>query len=201
MEKKKSGLATAGLVVGIIGAVVAFIPLLNTFAYVLGGLALIFGLIPLCKKASVGKAVAALILGIAAIAITIVMQASLFNAVDDALNELDSELGMLTGEKTDDILNDHLDVSFGEFEVTKGEFLDECKLTVTLKNKGAEQKSFTVEVEAVDADGNRLETDYIYADDLKAGQSQVFEIFTLVTSDMMDKLEDATFSVLEVSMM
>ena len=102
MEKKKSGLATAGLVLGIIGICLSFIPIVNNAAFVLGVLALVFGIVPLCKKASVGKAVAALILGVLSVAITLVMQASLSNAIDDAFDELNNELSSLTGENFED---------------------------------------------------------------------------------------------------
>lgn len=83
-QKKKSGLATAGLVLGIIGAVLAFIPIVNFVSFVLGALALIFGGIALAKKASKGKAIAAVILGIASIVIAIMMLTALGQAVDEA---------------------------------------------------------------------------------------------------------------------
>ena len=72
--KQKSGFATAALVLGIIGAVLAFIPIINNVAFILGVLALIFAIISLCKKSSIGIAAAGMILAIAAIVITIVMQ-------------------------------------------------------------------------------------------------------------------------------
>ncbi|HET8884353.1 MAG TPA: hypothetical protein VFM68_02690 [Candidatus Saccharimonadales bacterium] len=83
-QKKKSGLATAGLVLGIIGAVLAFIPIVNIVSFVLGALALIFGGIALAKKASKGKAIAAVILGIASIVIAAMMLTALGQAVDEA---------------------------------------------------------------------------------------------------------------------
>ncbi|MGN1374435.1 MAG: hypothetical protein ACI4XK_03950 [Bacilli bacterium] len=69
--KKKSGLATASLVLGIIGAVLSFIPIINNIAFILGVLAFIFGIIPFFQKASRGKAIAGVILGILSIVITI----------------------------------------------------------------------------------------------------------------------------------
>ena len=50
VENKKSGLATAGLVLGIIGICLSFIPILNNASFFLGILAVIFGIIPLIKK-------------------------------------------------------------------------------------------------------------------------------------------------------
>lgn len=76
IESKKSGLAKAGLVLGIIGICLSFIPILNNASFFLGVLAVVFGLIPLIKKASKGKAIAALILGVLSIVITLSLQSS-----------------------------------------------------------------------------------------------------------------------------
>lgn len=205
--KKTSGLGTAALVLGIIAIVLSFIPIIRVLVYVLGPLAFIFGLISLIKKRSVGVAVAGVILAIAAVVLTIVLQAATIAAVDSAVKELDNvvsdintDMGNLTGENTEDILANYADVTFGKFTVTKGDFIDDCKLPVTVKNKGDEKKSFSIQVEAVDKDGNRIGDDYVYANDLGAGQSQTFDVFTLITSDDMEKYKAATFKVVEISM-
>ncbi len=198
--KKKSGLATAGMVLGIIGICTSFIPIVNNASFVLGILAIIFGIITLVKRASLGKTITALVCGILAIIITLTSQASLSNAIDDTIDELDNELGAITGEQTDSILENNLDVTLGQFVVIEGDFLDESELKVTVKNKGSETASFTVDIEAVNSDGSRICTDTIYINDLNAGQSQELEAFTLVESNKYDSLKKATFKVLEVSM-
>lgn len=198
--KKRSGLATAGMVLGIIGVCISFIPVVNNAAFVLGILAVIFGIVALIKKASLGKTLTALICGVLAIVITIASQAYFSKAIDDVVDDLSSELGALTGEQTDSILEHNLDVTFGKFVVTEGDLLDDGVLKVTLKNKGSETASFSVVIEATDSDGKRIKTDTIYADSLKAGQQQDLEAFTLVESDKYEALEKATFNVLEVSM-
>lgn len=82
----KSGLATAGMVLGIIAIVGAWIPFLNFVSIILGVLAFIFGIIPLVKKRSTGKAVAAVILGILSVVISIAMIVAAGNAIDKALS-------------------------------------------------------------------------------------------------------------------
>ena len=52
----------------------------------------------------------------------------------------------------------------------------------------------------MDATGERIDEGYVYANDLAAGQSQNFEIFTLVTSDKIDKMKKASFKIIEASM-
>lgn len=60
-------------------------------------------------------------------------------------------------------------------------------------------KSFSITIEATDAEGNRIDEDYIMVNDLKSNQSIEEEIFTFETSDTVAKLKNATFSVLKVS--
>ena len=207
VQPQKSGLATAALVIGIIGVCLSFIPIVNNAAFVLGVLAIALAIFPLIKKRSIGKAVSGIVLGVLAIAITLVMQAAMLNAVDeviddldDAIDDLEDDLAYMDGEKTNEILENFLDVNIGTFEVTEDEYWSESKLTVTLKNKGDKASSFNVTIEAVDATGNRIELDYIYASELGAGQSQSFDVFDLIDSAKYEAMKQATFRVVEVSM-
>lgn len=196
VENKKSGLATAGLVLGIIGICLSFIPILNNASFFLGILAVIFGIIPLIKKASKGKAIAALILGILSIVITLSLQSSWSESLDKVSEDLDNA----SGENTEEVLK-NVDVNMGTFEVTTDEYgFSETKLVVNVTNNASEKKSYNIEIEAVAADGSRISTDYIYANDLGAGQSQEFEIFTYVDDADLEEMQSATFEIIEASM-
>lgn len=196
VENKKSGLATAGLVLGIIGICLSFIPILNNASFFLGILAVIFGIIPLIKKASKGKAIAALILGILSIVITLSLQSSWSESLDKVSEDLDNA----SGENTEEVLK-NVDVNMGTFEVTTDEYgFSETKLVVNVTNNASEKKSYNIEIEAVAADGSRISTDYIYANDLGAGQSQEFEIFTYVDDADLEAMQSATFEIIEASM-
>lgn len=196
VENKKSGLATAGLVLGIIGICLSFIPILNNASFFLGILAVIFGIIPLIKKASKGKAIAALILGILSIVITLSLQSSWSESLDKVSEDLDNA----SGENTEEVLK-NVDVNMGTFEVTTDEYgFSETKLVVNATNNASEKKSYNIEIEAVATDGSRIDTDYIYADDLGAGQSQEFEIFTYVDDADLEAMQSATFEIIEASM-
>ena len=61
-NQEKTGFATAALVLGIIGIVLSFIPIINNAAFILGGLALIFAIVALAKRKGVKVAVVALVL-------------------------------------------------------------------------------------------------------------------------------------------
>lgn len=197
MEKTKSGFGTASLVLGIIGICTSFIPIVNNLSFLLGLIGGIFAIVSLLKKASKGQAIAGIILCVLAIIITINSQ----KALADGLNEVSSNLNKATGASTEEVLKNDVNVELGNFEVTKGSYgITNTKLTVKVTNKTSEKKSFSLHIEAVDSTGTRIDDGYVYANDLGAGQSQNFDIFTLVTSDKVDAMEKATFKIVEASM-
>ena len=192
MKNTKSGLATAGLVLGIVGICLSFIPILNNAAFFLGLLAIIFAIISLVKKLGKGKAIAALVLGILSIVITLTLQSGWSKAFD--------ELDTMLGNNTEEVLK-NVEVNIGEFEAITNELgITETKLTVKITNKTESSKSFSIEIEAVSADGTRIDTDIIYANNLSAGQSQNFDIFNFESDDTIEELKSATFKVIEASM-
>ena len=196
-EKKKSGFATAGLVLGIIGICTSFIPIVNNLSFVLGAIGVIFAVISLVKKTSKGQAIAGIILCILAIVITINSQ----KALSDGLNEVSANLDKATGASTEEVLTNDANVELGKFEVTKDSYgITDTKLTVKVTNKTSEKKSFNFHIEAVDTTGARINEDYVYANDLAAGQSQSFDIFTYVSSDKLNSMKNATFKIIEASM-
>lgn len=195
-EVKKSGLATAGLVLGIVGICTSIIPIINNLSFIMGILAFIFGIVALAQKAGKGKTITAIILGVLSIVITLSVQKTL----SDTLQTVSKDLDKATGTSTEQILKNDLDVDIGQFEVTKENYITETKLTVKLTNKTNETKSFNIQIEAVDQNGTRVNQDYIYANNLTAGQSQEFEIFQFVTSDKIDQMQNATFKIVEASM-
>ena len=194
---KKSGFGTTSLVLGIIGVCTSFLPIINNLSFVLGLIGAIFGIICLIKKASKGKAIAGVILCILAIVITINSQQALSESLDAVSKDLDKSLG----NSTEEILQNDADVVIGEFSAKKGSYgLNETKLPVTVTNKTQETKSCSIQIEAVNADGTRITTDYVYANNLTAGQSQTFDIFTYVADENFNAMKNATFNIVEISM-
>lgn len=194
-ETQKSSLCTAGLVLGIIGVCTSFIPIVNNLSFFMGILAIIFGFVSI-KKASKGKMIATVILGILAIIITLSAQ----KTVSDSLDALSEDLDTASGENTEQVLENDVEVVLGDFETTTNEYgLSNTKLTVKVTNKTNETKSFTIQVEAVDANGNRINQDYVYANNLTAGQSQDFDIFKFVSSDQIEAMQNARFNIVEAS--
>ena len=194
--KNSSGLAAAGMVLGIIGVVLSFIPIINNIAFFIGILALIFGIIGIVKKAGKGKAIAGIVLGILSIVITLAMQST----VSDAIDETSKELDKITGNSTEEVLKTEVNVTLGDLQISKDEYgLTDSKMVVTVKNITDKKKSYSLHIEAVDANGNRIHEDYVYANDLSAGQTQNFEIFTYIEDSKIDGMKAATFNIIEAS--
>lgn len=198
--KNKSAFGTAGMVLGIIAASTCLIPIINNLSFFMGILAAIFGVISLIKKASKGKAIAAVILGILAIVLTLNAQAALSNALNEFENAVGDDLSNLTGDNTDSLLENNVKVEFGKVKVTSSYGYYESELKVKVTNISSKRQSFSIQLEAVASNGNRIETDYLYVTNLAAGQSQEFKAFNLVSSEVAAKLKKATFKVVEVSM-
>lgn len=198
-EKKKSGLTTAGLVLGIIGVCTSFIPLINNLSFIMGILAVIFGIVTV-KKAEKAKVIATIILGVLAVYFTINAQQNLADDINDAFNGFSEEMNEISGNNTEKILANNVDVTIGDFEVSNDGYFTNSKLIVTVKNKSSEKKSFSIHIEAVDINGARIDEDYVYVSDLGVGQSQSFDTFNLVSSDKVNSLKKATFNIVEVSM-
>lgn len=195
-QTEKSGLCTAGLVLGIIGVCTSFVPIINNLSFIMGVLAVIFGLVSI-KKAGKGKKIATIVLGVLAIMITLNAQKTLSDSLDDISKDLDTA----TGKNTEQVLGTSVDVVLGNFEVTKKQYgINETKLPVKVTNKTNETKSFSIQIEAVSQDGTRITTDYIYANNLTAGQSQEFKVFEYVQSENLEKMKNAKFNIVEVSM-
>ncbi len=207
LNNKKSGFAVAGLVLGILGLCTAFIPIINNVSFIFGLLAIIFAIVALVQKASKGQAIASLILGIFAVIITINSQRALStglqhisNSLNNTFSNTSSQLSKMSGNSTEEILANDVEVKLGEFESTTGKYgITNTKLTVTVKNKTTEKKSFYMHIEAVDDDGTRISEDYVSANDLNAGQSQNFDIFTYVNSEKLSNMQKAKFKIVEVS--
>ncbi|MDR2930675.1 MAG: hypothetical protein LBV06_07225 [Propionibacteriaceae bacterium] len=85
--KAGSGLAIAGLVLGVLAILGSFIPLLNIGAIILGVLAAVLGLIALLTHRPKGLSLAALLLGVIAIVISVVVLNAAAQAADNALNK------------------------------------------------------------------------------------------------------------------
>ncbi len=209
-EKKEgtSGLGIAGFVIGIIAVMFSFIPIVNNIAFFIGILAVIFGLIGALTHKRKGLSIAGIVLGVLAIVITLALQSMWSSALDSVSDQLeeaaasaDSQLGNLTGDNTDEILQNSLKVEFGEFTMSKDQYgFVHSSLPITVTNLEQDTKTYSLHLEAVDEGNTRIMDDYVFANDLGAGQSQNFEAFTFISDDKYDAMSGAGFRIVEASM-
>lgn len=137
-----------------------------------------------------------IVLTIILVILYVVFAASLFNNISNNIPEIGD---VFSEETTDKILEKDVDVSFGEFKVTNNGYYSETSLDITVKNKAEEQCTYYITIEAVDANGARIDTDMIYADRLGAGQEVYLKAFEYVDQEKLNQFKNATFKVLEIN--
>ena len=211
-DKKNPGLAIAGLVVSIIGLLLSALPIINNFAFVLGLLGLILAVIAWVKarkndELKTGMAIAAATLSILTIATVLITQQIYLNAIneagksiEEASQKLDNNMKKITGDATEELLKNDVEVTLGQFQVAADEYgFNTTSLPVTVKNKNKEAKNYSVQIEVVDASGNRLTDDTIYASSLGSGQAQEFKAFQFVGNDILENVKTGTFKIKTVT--
>ena len=198
---RKSKFAIISLILGFIGLFTSFIPIINNLSFILAIIAIIISLLCLFKKSGQKTAIISIIISVITIILVLVSQKTLSDSINNTVNEINNNIDTATGKKTDEVLSDFLDVNIGTYSSITDEFgFTSTELPVTITNKGSESKSFNIQIEAINPDGSRIDTDYISADNLGANQSQNFKIFEYVEDDKVDAMKNATFKIVESSM-
>lgn len=206
-NNKLSVSALIGLIVGIIALLLSAVPIINNFAAVLAVVGIILGIMGVLKvkkKKRTGKKIAISALSISVLALVVVFasQAMYGAAIDEVSKSVDKEMSKVTGDSTDELLKNDVSVEMGQFVATADEYgLTESALPVTVTNKNAESKSYSIQIEAVDSEGKRIADDYVYANDLGAGQTQEFKVFQFVESEKLEAIKTAEFKIVQVSQM
>jgi hypothetical protein len=150
-----------------------------------------------------------IVLAIILVILYVVFATSLFNNISNDIESNIPAIGdvfreettddVFREETTDKILEKDVDVSFGEFKVTNNGYYSETSLDITVKNKAEEQCTYYITIEAVDANGARIDTDMIYADRLGAGQEIYLKAFEYIDQEKLNQFKNATFKVLEIN--
>jgi len=207
--ERKSGLAIAGFVIALLAILGSAVPIFNNVSFFFAIVSLIFGIIGLVsikkgKRVGQGLAIATIILSVMTFAIVLVTQSIYGKVADDVSNSLTESANDFNGTNTEKLLETTVDVTLGAFMFDGGSeasytYDDKSELPVTIKNKSSEKASFTVKIEAVDANGTRVAEDTIYVSDLNAGQSVSEKAFEYIEESKLEAVKSATFKILEVS--
>lgn len=204
-NKPRSGLAIAALVLGIVAAATSFMPIINNASFFIALVGLILAIVAIAgirkgKNSGKGLAVAGLVLSIVAGLLVLGTQAFYSAVLDEAVDQSTQQLNKMTGDATDDILGVDVEVTIGDYSISKDQYgLVKSDLPVTVKNLLNESASFWINLEAVDANGSRINDDTVIINDLGAGQSTKLDAFAFVSSDDYEAMKNASFSIISVS--
>lgn len=203
----RSGLAVAALVLGIIAAATSFMPIINNGSFFIALIGLILAIVAIVgirkgKNSGKGIAIAGLVLSIVAVVLVLGTQAFYSAVLNEAADQSKQQLNKMTGDATDDILGKDVEVSIGDYSISKDQYgLVKSELSVTVKNMLDEPATYWVKIEAVDASGARISDDTVYINDLGAGQSTTLDAFAYVSSDDYEAMKSAKFNIVSVSEM
>jgi hypothetical protein len=207
--ERTSGLAIAGFIIAVLAILGSWVPIINNVSFFFAIVALVMGIIGLRairkgKRVGQGLAVATIILSILTCVVVLATQSLFKKAADEVGNSITESVNDFDGTNTDKLLQNSVDVTLGEFVFNPGaeaeyNFDDTTELPVTIKNKAAEKASYTVKIEAVDANGARIAEDTVYVSDLNPGQSVSEKAFKYVESGKLEAIKTAKFKILEVT--
>lgn len=196
----KSGMAVAGLVLGIIALLTSFLPIINNLAALLAVLGLIFGIVGLVgvlkgKKSGKGMAIASVVLNAVAVVIVLATQSMYGAALDEASKALDE--GVVSTEEVS-VSSDEAPAPTAEEKYTiEGETMTQddysTKIAGTLTNNtdkeiGYLQISYTL----YDADGAQVGSAFANVNNLEAGGVWKFEAVSFESGVADYKLADVT---------
>ena len=203
-NKATSGMAIAGLVLGILAAVSSWIPIINNFSFILAVIGLVFAIVGVVgtvrgKKAGKGIAIAALVINLVAAGIVLAMQSAMSAAIDDATSGLVSteDVTVQQQEGTDvDAGTDSADqqaYAISDVQMTGDDYSVTISGTFT-NNSDAEVSYVQVSYRLLDAEGAQIGTAYANTNNLPAGGTWKFEAvgFEPLSSVASYELADVT---------
>ena len=203
-NKATSGMAIAGLVLGILAAVSSWIPIINNFSFILAVIGLVFAIVGVVgtvrgKKAGRGIAIAALVINLVAAGIVLAMQSAMSAAIDDATSGLVSteDVTVQQQEGTDvDAGTDSADqqaYAISDVQMTGDDYSVTISGTFT-NNSDTEVSYVQVSYRLLDAEGAQIGTAYANTNNLPAGGTWKFEAmgFEPLSSVASYELADVT---------
>ena len=203
-NKATSGMAIAGLVLGILAAGSSWIPIINNFSFILAVIGLVFAIVGVVgtvrgKKAGKGIAIAALVINLVAAGIVLAMQSAMSAAIDDATSGLVSteDVTVQQQEGTDvDAGTDSADqqaYAISDVQMTGDDYSVTISGTFT-NNSDAEVSYVQVSYRLLDAEGAQIGTAYANTNNLPAGGTWKFEAmgFEPLSSVASYELADVT---------
>jgi len=160
--------------------------------------ALSYGILCLAKRVAFGRSLATVILsGVCIFAMLIVI---LLPKITDPFGLSDSQSFMTEEERTKYILENEVQVEFGEFTATEQYGYYETCMEIKISNiTDKEISSVRIVVEAISEDGRRIDTESLYVFDLRAGNYVIEKAFTYIDSEDIRDMKNAKFEISDIT--
>lgn len=204
--KATSGMAIAGLVLGILAAVSSWIPIVNNLSFIIGVIGLVLSVVGAVgtvrgKKAGKGIAIAALVINLVACGIVLAMQSAVSAAIDDVTSDaVSTENVSVQPEDAADVPEtdtapeaDDAAYAITDVQMTGDDYSVTISGTFT-NSSDAEVSYVQVSYRLLDADGAQIGTAYANTNNLPAGGTWKFEAmgFEPLSSVASYELADVT---------
>ena len=114
--------------------------------------------------------------------------------------ELVSQVELENKEETTRILNNEAEVRYEE--ITQKEYISgkiKASLTVTIKNKTTQKRSFNFTIAIFDKNGQYITNEIIYVNNLRPGKTVTKKIFRNLTDDELNRIQDSTIRIIDAS--
>ena len=159
------------------------------------------------RAKSVGKGalvgvITRLVISILIAVATFFFSFSVFNAVATGEASDIPIIGSVINEMIEEFDNDGSDkceVVAGEFARVKRADVETTMLDLTVTNTGDERYSYGITVNAYDAEGTRIGTEYVLVEDLEPGQAAKAAAFEDINSAQIEAFENARFEISRVN--
>lgn len=189
-------MSVASLVLGIVGCMLSFVLVVNNIVPIVAVVGFVLGIVAIKKGiGNRGAAIAGIVLCVASVIVTLAVQAYVGAVLDAASDSLDRT----TGKQTEQVLQNDVNVTFEDYVIEEKDYHQEGYLPVVVTNISNKVQSYSITVDAIGKDGNRIEQSYVYVNDLGPGKTAVDDRnFMAFTQEKCDVFKDATFEVIKV---
>lgn len=180
-----SGMAIAGLVLGILAAVSSWIPIINNLSFVIAAVGAVLSVVGVVatvrgRKSGKGLAIAALVVNVVAIVVVLGTQSAMSAAIDEAAQEMVStdnvsvQTSASNGQAEGDSDSSEQSYSISDVVMTGDSYSTTISGTFT-NNTDKEIGYVQVGYRLLDADGAQIATAYANTNNLSAGGVWKFE--------------------------
>ena len=176
-------------------------------AFVMGILALIFGVVGVNKRIGGSQAIASVVLGAITLFITIGMYVIVARmavwglaSTSRIFNRVANVADSMSGKKTDKLLSASVDVKIGKLRQITNQYGEQTmSVPVSVRNLESREMSYSIWIDAYNANGDKIASDVVRVINLDSKKVQDVDVFQYMDNETQEALKNATFKVTRVS--